>query len=114
MTSRDPHSPRSSSTSYKAHLVFHLDAVLDGLDATGICEQTRSGKVTVQDVTQHFLNRASIVHQATNCLSHFFPEKAMQRAKQLDDKRSQLEKEGRLDELGPLFGLPMSIKGHMH
>lgn len=91
-----------------------LDAVLQDLDATGICQLTRSGKVTVQDVTQHFLKRASIVHQATNCLSHLFPDEAMQRAKQLDDKRTQLEKQGRLDQLGPLFGLPMSIKGHMH
>ncbi|SJX63657.1 putative acetamidase [Sporisorium reilianum f. sp. reilianum] len=90
-----------------------LDASLDGLDATGIVELTRSGKVTVHDVTQHFLHRASVVHQATNCLSHFFAQEALDRAKQLDDKRAELEKHGRLDELGPLFGLPMSIKGHI-
>ncbi|GAC93893.1 probable amidase [Pseudozyma hubeiensis SY62] len=90
-----------------------LDAVLDGLDATGIVELTRSGKAKVQDVVQHFLSRASIVHQATNCLSHFFAEDAIRRAKDLDDKRATLEAEGRLDELGQLFGLPMSIKGHM-
>ncbi|SPO32469.1 probable putative acetamidase [Ustilago trichophora] len=90
-----------------------LDSVLDGLDATGIVELTRSGRISVQDVTRHFLNRASIVQQATNCLSHFFPQEAMARAKELDDKRSQYEREGRLDELGHLFGLPMSIKGHM-
>ena len=90
-----------------------LDSVLDGLDATGIVALTRSGKVSVQDVTRHFVNRAAIVQQATNSLSHFLPDEAMERAKQLDEKRSQYEKEGRLDELGPLFGLPMSIKGHM-
>ena len=75
-----------------------LDSVLDGLDATGIVALTRSGKVSVQDVTRHFVNRAAIVQQATNCLSHFFPDEAMERAKQLDEKRSQYEKEGRLDE----------------
>lgn len=90
-----------------------LDAILDDLDATGIAELARSGKVAVQDVTQHFLHRASVVHQATNCLSHLFAVEAMQRAKQLDDKRAELEEQGRLDELGPLFGLPMSIKGHL-
>lgn len=67
----------------------------------------------MHDVTQHFLNRASIVHQATNCLSHFFAEEALKRAKTLDDKRAQLERAGRLDLLGHLFGLPMSIKGHL-
>ncbi|TKY84491.1 hypothetical protein EX895_006392 [Sporisorium graminicola] len=90
-----------------------LDATLDGLDATGIVELTRSGKVKVQDVTQHFLQRASVVHQATNCFSHFFAQEAVSRAKQLDEKRAELEKQGRLGELGSLFGLPMSIKGHL-
>lgn len=90
-----------------------LYAILDGLDATGIVELTQSGKVTVQDVVQHFLHRASLVHQATNCLSHFFAQEVMERAKQLDEKRAELEKQGRLDELGLLFGLPMSIKGHL-
>ncbi|KAJ1035276.1 hypothetical protein NDA13_000696 [Ustilago tritici] len=90
-----------------------LGLILDGYDATAIVELTRSGKLSVQQVTQHFLNRASIVHQATNCLSHFFAEEALQRAKQLDHKRSRFEKQGRLNELGQLFGLPMSIKGHL-
>lgn len=53
------------------------------------------------------------MHQATNCLSHFFAEEALQRAKELDEKRSLLEREGRLNELGHLFGLPMSIKAHL-
>ncbi|KAJ1036734.1 hypothetical protein NDA10_003000 [Ustilago hordei] len=90
-----------------------LGSILDGYDATAIVELTRSGKLSVQQVTQHFLNRASIVHQATNCLSHFFAEEALQRAKQLDHKRSRFEKQGRLNQLGQLFGLPMSIKGHL-
>ncbi|KAJ1022429.1 hypothetical protein NDA16_003418 [Ustilago loliicola] len=90
-----------------------LDSILDGCDATAIVELTRSGKVSVQDVTRRFLNRASIVHQATNCLSHFFAEEALGRAKELDEKRSRFEKQSRLGELGHLFGLPMSIKGHM-
>lgn len=90
-----------------------LDPILNGCDATAIVELTRSGKVCVQDVTQHFINKASIVHQATNALSHFFAKEAIERAKSLDAKRTQLEKEGKLDQLGQLFGLPMTIKGHM-
>lgn len=92
---------------------YSRHSLLDGLDATAIVEVTRSGKVSVQDVTQHFINRASIVHQATNALSHFFSEEAMARAKQLDEKRARLAEQGKLDELGHLFGLPMSIKGHL-
>lgn len=90
-----------------------LDPLLDGLDATGIVQLTRSGKVSVQDLVQLFLKRACIVHQATNCLSHLFAQQAIQRAKELDAKRALLQEQGRLDQLGPLFGLPMSIKGQM-
>ncbi len=91
-----------------------LDSVITkDLDATGIIELTRSGKALVRDVTQLFVNRASIVHQATNCLSHFFAKEALERAVQLDEKRAQYEKEGRIDELGHLFGLPITIKGHL-
>lgn len=118
-TAPDNETPGPSLASLLAHESTRriwsskFDPILDGLDATGIVDLTRSGIVTVQEVTQHFLNRASVVHQATNCLSHLFAEEAMQRAKELDEKRSVLETQGRLGELGQLFGLPMSIKGHM-
>ncbi|KAJ1598622.1 hypothetical protein NDA14_005296 [Ustilago hordei] len=109
----DSKGQRKPSTTIKRQASSKLGSILDGYDATAIVELTRSGKLSVQQVTQHFLNRASIVHQATNCLSHFFAEEALQRAKQLDHKRSRFEKQGRLNQLGQLFGLPMSIKGHL-
>lgn len=90
-----------------------LDALLDGRDASAIAELTTSGKVSVVAVTQHFVKKASVVHQATNCLAQMLADDALQRAEQLDEKRSRFEADGRLHELGALFGVPMSIKGHI-
>ncbi|SPO41463.1 related to putative acetamidase [Pseudozyma flocculosa] len=85
-----------------------------GKDATSLVGLMKSGAVKVEDVTRSFLARAAVVHQATGCLSHFFHDLALHRARLLDAKRAELDRLGRLDQLGACFGLPISIKGHLH
>ncbi|KIW89464.1 uncharacterized protein Z519_09620 [Cladophialophora bantiana CBS 173.52] len=63
-----------------------------------------SGEFTSVEVTTAFSKRAAIAQQLTSCLTETFFDTALQRAKYVDQCRS----EGKL--LGPLHGLPVSIK----
>ncbi|RDX55889.1 general amidase [Lentinus brumalis] len=57
------------------------------------------------EVTTAFYKRAIIAHQLVNCLTEIFVERALQRAKELDD---HLQRTGEV--AGPLHGLPISLK----
>ena len=63
-----------------------------------------SGDFTCVEVTTAFSKRAAIAQQLTSCLTETFFDKALERAKYLDKCRS----DGRV--LGPLHGLPVSVK----
>ncbi|KAI1609187.1 amidase [Exophiala viscosa] len=63
-----------------------------------------SGEFTSLEVTTAFSKRAAIAQQLTSCLTETFFDKAIERAKYLDQCRN----EGK--PLGPLHGLPISIK----
>ncbi|KAK8117319.1 uncharacterized protein PG998_005600 [Apiospora kogelbergensis] len=72
-----------------------VSSLLDGL---------ASGVFTSVEVTLAFSKRAAIAQQLTNCLTETFFEQAEKRARYLDDLRV---KGG---PLGPLHGLPVSLK----
>ncbi|KAJ7199641.1 amidase signature domain-containing protein [Mycena pura] len=80
-------------------------------DATTILERIKRKELTAVQVVTAFGKRAAIAHQLLSCLTDFFLEEALIRAKQLDD--SYL-KTGEL--VGPLHGLPISdhmdVAGH--
>ncbi|OAG38781.1 hypothetical protein AYO21_06976 [Fonsecaea monophora] len=63
-----------------------------------------SGEFTSVEVTTAFSKRAAIAQQLTSCLTETFFDSALQRAKYVDQCRS----EGKV--LGPLHGLPISVK----
>ncbi|ODV95750.1 hypothetical protein PACTADRAFT_32960 [Pachysolen tannophilus NRRL Y-2460] len=67
------------------------------------------GKLTAYKVTEVFCHRAALIHQMTNCLSEIFFDKALARAKELDD---YFEKRG--TTVGPLHGLPISLKDQVN
>ncbi|KAG9313359.1 general amidase [Chiua virens] len=64
----------------------------------------RSGYTSVE-VTTAYLKSAIIAHQATNCLTEIFVERALDRAREVD--RYMTERGG---PMGPLHGLPISLK----
>src|SRR5271170_420781 len=64
-----------------------------------------STTLTALAVTTAFCKRAAIAQQLTNCITEPLFSSAMARAKELD---AYLAKEGR--PLGPLHGLPISVK----
>ncbi|KAE8154674.1 amidase signature domain-containing protein [Aspergillus avenaceus] len=76
--------------------------------AEALVASLASGKLTATAVTKAFLRRAVIAQKLTNCIYELLPERALARAQELDD---YLAKNGK--PLGPLHGLPISIKGHV-
>ncbi|KLO17536.1 general amidase [Schizopora paradoxa] len=79
--------------------------ITDMDDIVHILRNLADGTWTSVQVTTAFYKRAIIAHQLTNCLTEIFVERALQRAKEVDDYRA---KTGNV--MGPLHGLPVSLK----
>ncbi|KAM0233279.1 hypothetical protein ACHAPO_007358 [Fusarium lateritium] len=73
--------------------------------ATRLVQDLASGKLSSVAVTTAFCKRAALAQQLTNCCHEFFPELALARAKYLDDYLAEHKK-----PIGPLHGLPISVK----
>ncbi len=78
-------------------------------DAVDIVEKTSLGIWTAEEVTKAFCHRASLAHQLTNCLHETFFERAIEDAKHLDEYYAQHKA-----PIGPLHGLPISLKDQFH
>ncbi|KAH7024862.1 amidase [Microdochium trichocladiopsis] len=81
-------------------------AITSGFDATGLVEELRAKRLTVEQVTIAFCKTAAIAQQLTNCLTEIFFDVAIARAKHLDETYSATPS----NALPPLFGLPISLK----
>jgi amidase len=85
------------------------------LDATALLEHLHHPDLYSEDcytsaeVTKAFCKSATVANALTNCLTEIFFDVAMTRATELDQYR--LENDGRV--VGPLHGLPVSIKDHI-
>lgn len=79
--------------------------ITESCDATDLLSKLAARKYSSLEVTTAFAKRAAIAQQLTSCLTETFFEQALARAKQLDE---YLEKTGTV--IGPLHGLPVSIK----
>jgi amidase len=77
--------------------------------ATDLVAKLAVGKLTSVAVTTAFLKRAALAHQLVNCALEFFPDIALARARELD---SHYAKTGKT--VGPLHGLPISLKDQCH
>ncbi|RAL15913.1 putative general amidase GmdA [Aspergillus homomorphus CBS 101889] len=78
-------------------------------DALSITERTTTGAWTALEVTEAFCHRAAIAHQLVNCLLEIFFDQAITSAKALDAYFAEHKK-----PLGPLHGLPVSLKDQFH
>lgn len=82
-----------------------LDREILQLDATDLRNRLASRTYTALQATDSYIKSASLAHQAVNCLTDFFPQEALERAKWLDE---QYEISG--GPVGPLHGVPISVK----
>ncbi|KAI1114852.1 amidase [Nemania sp. NC0429] len=67
------------------------------------------GDLKSETVTRAFCKRAAAAHQLTNCLSETCFDRALETAKSLDERLAQ-----GLGPIGPLHGLPISLKDNFN
>ncbi|KAF5391548.1 hypothetical protein D9757_002343 [Collybiopsis confluens] len=85
-----------------------LDITDPSNDATSILASIKAKQVTAVEVLTAFCKRAAVAHQLLCCLTQIFFDESLARAKELDE---YYERTGQL--VGPLHGLPFSLKDHM-
>ena len=78
------------------------------LDATALLERIRTRNYTCVEVIDACWKVAVAAQDFTNCLTEISIDAARERAKELDE---YLERTGQV--VGPLHGLPVSIKDHI-
>ncbi|KAG5930229.1 hypothetical protein E4U42_002631 [Claviceps africana] len=79
--------------------------ITEQYSAKQLLRRLSQGEVTALVVTTAFCKRAAIAQQLTSCLTEHFFDRALARARYLDEYLSQ---EGK--PVGPLHGLPVSLK----
>lgn len=77
-------------------------------DSVEIVEDIKTAKLTAVQVASAFCKTAAIAHQINNCLHEIFFDEALERAAWLD---TQFSTSG---AIGPLHGLPISMKDQFH
>ncbi|KAF7563560.1 hypothetical protein G7046_g569 [Stylonectria norvegica] len=82
--------------------------ITETFDAVGLAEAIAAKKYTAVAVATAFSKRAIIAHQLTCCLTQWLMDEALERARFLD---AHLAEHG--TTVGPLHGVPISIKDHM-
>lgn len=78
-------------------------------DATSLVKQLRIQEYSAVEVLMAFWKVALVSHELTNCLTELFIGDGLQRATELD---KHLRETGKV--VGPLHGLPVSIKDHIY
>ncbi|CAA9962932.1 Amidase domain containing protein [Pyrenophora teres f. maculata] len=82
--------------------------ITENYDAVGLAEAIAARKLSAVEVATAFSKRAIIAHQLTCCLTQWFMDEAIKRAQELDEYQKKTGK-----TIGPLHGVPISIKEHM-
>lgn len=74
-----------------------------------LADKIAKGELTSLEVTEAFCHRAALAHQLTTCCSEIFFDRAISRAKTLDEYFAKHKK-----PLGPLHGIPISLKDQVN
>ena len=76
-------------------------------DPVDLISKLSSQRLTATEVVKAFLRRAALAQKLTNCITELLPDRAIERAAQLD---AYIQEHGK--PMGPLHGLPISVKEH--
>ncbi|CAI5760247.1 unnamed protein product [Candida verbasci] len=93
---------------YSAKLLTDDEFKITDTPAYKLVEQMSKGELTAVEVYRAFAHRAIIAHQFTNCAMEFFFHEGLQQAEERD---AYFRETGKI--VGPLHGLPFSLKEHM-
>ncbi|KAJ9197293.1 fatty-acid amide hydrolase [Paecilomyces variotii] len=92
----------------KSGLLTDKELSITEMSATALVAAMSKGELTAEEVVVAFLKRATIGHQLLNFATEFMADDAIARAKELDE---HFKKTGKL--VGPLHGVPISVKEHI-
>ncbi|KAL3475281.1 amidase signature domain-containing protein [Aspergillus californicus] len=92
----------------KSKVLTDKELAITEASATALVAAMGDGRFSAEEVVIAFLKRSVIGHQLLNFATEFMTEKAISRAKDLDN---YYKKTGKL--VGPLHGIPISVKEHI-
>ncbi|EXA31430.1 hypothetical protein FOVG_17268 [Fusarium oxysporum f. sp. pisi HDV247] len=79
------------------------------MDIKDLAAAITTGRLSAEEVLNAFSHRAALAHQWTNCLREYFYDAALVDAKKLDE---YFKTHGK--PIGPLHGIPISLKDQCH
>jgi len=97
--------PRAVDFPFEKHL-SQGEMEITELSVTELLDRLAKGQYKAVEVARAFAHRAAIAHQLVNCCLEYFWDVAEKQAQELDDYYA---KHGKV--VGPLHGLPISLKG---
>jgi amidase len=97
-----------SSWPKRCNLLTARELEITETTGTDLVSQMGAGKLTAVETVTAFLKRAHVAHQLVNFATEFMVAEALSRATELD---AHFQKNGKL--VGPLHGLPISVKEHI-
>ncbi|OJJ33190.1 hypothetical protein ASPWEDRAFT_115060 [Aspergillus wentii DTO 134E9] len=92
----------------KSGLLTERELDITAKSATALVTEMGVGRLSAEEVVIAFLKRAVLGHQLLNFATEFLADKAIARAKELD---RHYKRTGKL--VGPLHGVPISVKEHI-
>ncbi|KHN97140.1 Amidase family protein [Metarhizium album ARSEF 1941] len=89
-------------------LLSYNELQITALGAAELAAKIRNNELSCIQVTEAFCHQAAVAQQLTNCLTEIFFIEALEQARQLDEVLRTTGK-----PIGPLHGVPVSIKDHI-
>ncbi|KAL2374299.1 hypothetical protein RJZ57_001234 [Blastomyces gilchristii] len=104
-----PASELRDVTTYIQQFLSPREIQITELDIVSLARRTTTGQWTAVEVTEAFCHRAALAHQFVNCLHEIYFAAALKDAQKLDAYFAEHKK-----PLGPLHGIPISLKDQFH